>query len=309
MIKQGQVIKKGWIREKHDNVFDTVVYVLSTLIVLITLYPLIFVVSASVSDPSEVLLGNVIFLPKKFSILGYTRILGEKDVWIGYRNSIFYTVGHVSLVLFTTLPAAFAISRKDMVGRGVLLFILGMTMFIGGGLIPTYITIRKLGMLDTVWVLLLMGAFNTGHCLIARTYFSTTIPYELQEAAKIDGASEISLFVRIMLPLSGPLIAVLSLFNASGIWNEYFNAQIYLTRDSIMPLQVFLRRYLLTNEMVNEALKNADADAAEAILKEFAIRQSMRYGLIVISSVPLLIVYPFFQRYFVKGMLVGSLKG
>ena len=291
-----------------DNVFGVVNYILVSLLVLIVLYPLIFVVSASFSDPILVNSGKVWLLPKGLTIEGYRNVLEYEMVWVGYGNTIVYTLVGTLINLALTLITAYALSRKDLIGRNFFTLLFAFTMYFSGGLIPTYITVKNLGLLDTRAVMLILGAISMYNVIITRTYFSNNIPFELQEAAFLDGCSDVNLFLKVVLPLSPPIIAVMALYYAVGHWNSYFNAMIYLTDRYKMTLQIFLREVLLLNQLA-DMMGSADTDEMMRIAERQKMAMIMKYCLIVVSSAPILCVYPFLQRYFVKGIMVGAVKG
>lgn len=296
------------IREtKSDKIFNFLNYFLLSLIFIIVLYPLIFVVSASLSDPNFVNQGKVWLLPKGFNFDGYRRVFQDKNIWTGYRNTIFYTVVGTIINLAVTLPAAYALSRKDLLGRNFITGLFTFTMFFSGGLIPTYLLIKRLGMLDTVWALLIPGAVGMWNVVISRTYFQTNIPLELQEAAQIDGCSDFRLFFTIIMPLSKPIIAVIGLYYAVGHWNSFFSALIYLKDRSRFPLQLILREILIMNEISTEMLTTGDD--IEMMSRQAKVAELIKYAVIIVSTLPVLAAYPFIQKYFVKGVMVGAIKG
>jgi putative aldouronate transport system permease protein len=286
---------------QDERWFDITVYSISTLIVLIVLYPLIFIVSASFSDPAAVMDGSMWLWPKGFSLQAYHEILQYKDVWTGYRNTLFYTVVGTSINVLLTCLAAYPLSRKDLPGRNFFMFIITFTMFFNGGLIPTYLLVKNLDMVNTVWAMVIPNAIATYHLIIMRTYFQTSIPWELQEAATIDGCSNTGLFLRIILPLSKPIIAVIVLFYTVGHWNAFFNGLIYLNNQELYPLQLVLRQILIMNQtsFMDESFGMAD---------KLLLAESMKYALIIVASIPVLLIYPFVQRHFVKGVMIGSIK-
>lgn len=295
------------LRSKDDVIVDAVVLVLTLLVCVLVLYPLVYVLSSSFSDPSEVAAGNVVLFPKGFTLEGYSYILDYGEIWSGYRNTLFYTIVGTMLNLAATIPAAYALSRRDMYGRNLFTILFSITMFFSGGLIPTYLVYKQLNMLNTVWIMLIPGLVSMWNTVVCRTYFQNSIPYELQEASKIDGCSDFILFFKIILPLSAPIIAVMAMYYAVGHWNSYFNAMIYLRDTALYPLQLVLRSILLldtTAEMIG-----ADAEAQRELLRLQQLKESMKYGVIVISALPMLVMYPFFQKYFVKGVMVGAIKG
>jgi putative aldouronate transport system permease protein len=291
---------------KSDRFFDVINIFLLSLMMLIVAYPLILVVSSSFSDPFEVLMGRVWLLPKKISVAGYQLILERKELWIGYRNTIFYAVFGTAVNLFLTVITAYPLSQKEFYIRKPLMLIYSFTMYFGGGLIPTYFLVKNLGMLDSVWSMIIPGAVSIWNVIIARTFFQSSIPGELKEACLLDGCSEIQYLVKVVLPLSAPILAVLLLFYVVGHWNEYFSAMIYLKSRDKFPLQLFLREILVLSQMEKEMASGMDAASAAEKLK---LGEAIKYGVIIVSSLPVLVLYPFLQRFFVKGIMVGSLKG
>lgn len=302
-------MKKNYkaLKSRDDIIVDAAVLVITLFICIVVLYPLLYVLSSSFSDPVEVAAGNVLLFPKGFTLEGYEYILDYKDIWIGYRNTLFYTVVGTLMNLAVTLPAAYALSRRDLFGRGFFTTMFAVTMFFSGGLIPTYLVYKKLNLINTVWVMLIPGLISMWNTVVCRTYFTNSIPYELQEASKIDGSSDFGLFFQIILPLSAPIIAVMAMYYAVGHWNAYFNAMIYLRDQDLYPLQLVLRSILLLGDMAD--MIGADAETQREIMRMMQLKESMKYGIIVVSALPMLIMYPFFQRYFVKGVMVGALKG
>ena len=298
--------KKNRIYSKDDRLIDFLAYFIGAVVIFVTLYPLIFVVSASFSDPVEVISGHVVLWPVRFSLEGYEKILNYTLIWTGYRNTILYALFGTLLNLCFTLPAAYALSRRDLVGRNIIMAYFAVTMFFSGGLIPTYLVMKSIHLVNNPLIMVLLGAVSVWNTVIARTFFQNNIPLELQEAAYIDGASTTRLFFRIVLPLSKPIIAVLALFCAVNHWNSYFNGLIYLSDIKYYPLQIFLRNSLILDQMENMM---GDPDSVENLLRQMQLKESMKFGIVVVSSVPVLIMYPFLQKYFVKGMMVGAIKG
>jgi putative aldouronate transport system permease protein len=245
--------------------------------------------------------------PKNITFEGYRRVFQNKELWIGYRNTIFYTLAGTAINLFITLPCAYALSRRDLAGRKAIMLLLVFTMLFNGGLIPTYLMIKSLGMLNTIWAMLLPSAASVWNIIVTRTYFQSTIPRELEEAAAIDGCSTFRMFLSVVLPLSAPIIAVMALFYGVGHWNAYFNALIYLSNRNLFPLQLFLREILIQNEMA-DSMMTSGGDLA-LVAQQAKIADIIKYAVMIVASLPVLAVYPFLQRYFVKGMMVGSLKG
>lgn len=289
---------------RQDRIFDFVNYILLGLMLLAVLYPLYFIVIASVSDPNAINSGQVWFWPKNLTFEGYERILGDSAIWRGYRNSILYTALGTTINVFLTLTAAYALSRKDLVGRNLIMFFFAFTMFFSGGLIPTYLVVRDLKMINTIWALVIPNAVAVWNIIIARTFFESTIPQELLEAAQIDGCSNTKFFWKIVLPLAKPLIAIMILFYGIGHWNSFFDALIYLRDEALYPLQIILRNILIQNEMSAQMVMDVESYAAQQRVAEL-----VKYGVIMVASVPPLILYPFLQKYFVKGVFVGSIKG
>ncbi|MCM3699511.1 carbohydrate ABC transporter permease [Paenibacillus macerans] len=282
--------------------FDWLVYLIAAVIIVIVLYPLLFVVSASFSDPAKVLGGEVWLLPKGVTLDAYANILDNDKIWRGYANSILYTAVGTFVNIVMTLLAAYPLSRPDLPLRKGLMLIVTLTMFFSGGLIPAYLLVKDLGMVDTMWALIVPGAISTYNLIVMRTYFQSSIPWELQEAAHMDGCSNWRLLVSIILPLSKPILAVMVLFYAVGHWNSFFNALIYIRSEELYPLQLVLREILLISQ----------SDAVDGLVgmeDKVLLAESIKYAVIIVSSLPVLIMYPFVQRHFVKGVMIGSIKG
>lgn len=289
-----------------DKVFGVINKVMIVLFVLIVLYPLIYIVSASVSDPYYVNSGQMWLFPKGFTLEGYRRIFQSKELLIGYRNTIVYTLLGTFINLAVTLPAAYALSRTDLAGRNIIMGLFVFTMFFDGGLIPVYMLVRDLGMINTIWSMVLPAAASTWNIIVTMTFFRMNIPQSLEEAAEIDGASHIRIFFQLILPLSAPIIAVMALFYGVGHWNQYFGALIYLQDRALWPLQLFLREILIQQKMMTELMQQRGV--VEALQEHARIADIIKYAVMIVSSAPLLIVYPFLQRFFVKGIMIGSIK-
>lgn len=287
-----------------DKLFDIVNTVLLVIILILTLYPLIYVVSASISNPKFIMEGKIFLIPKDISFDSYKAVLRNPSILIGYRNTIFYTVAGTAINIVLTVAGAYPLSRKDFRGRNILTGIFTFTMMFNGGLIPTYMVINKLGMVNSFWVMIIPGAVSVWNMIIMRTFFSTSIPFELQEAAFIDGCSNIRMLLKIILPLSAPVIAVMVLFYGVGHWNAFFNALIYISDRRMYPLQLVLRETLNQNQVQSMMEIHSETAAEQMILAE-----GLKYSLIIVSSLPVLMLYPFLQRYFVKGVMVGAIKG
>lgn len=305
--------KKGSVRRSSsmnrmtvgDKVFEVVNCIFLGLIACIILYPLIYVVSASFSDAMAVTSGKMWLWPVDVTLENYQQVFKNDNIMRGYRNSLIIMGSGTALNLVMTILAAFPMSRRDLWGRDVLMKLMTFCMFFSGGLIPTYLLIAKTLKLMNNWLaLILPGALSVYNMIIMRTYFSTSIPYELHEAAEIDGCTPFGTLMRIVLPLSGPIIAVIGLYYAVGHWNSYFSALLYINREDIQPLQLYLRKVLTANNTQSLMEMGAD-EAARAAMRA----ETIKYSVIVVSSVPMLIIYPFVQRFFVKGVMIGSVKG
>jgi putative aldouronate transport system permease protein len=299
------MLRTNRIREPFgDRVFLAGIYLLLTIVMLIVLYPLLYIVSSSLSSPRAVVSGSVWLFPVELSFKAYERIFHSTQLMLGYYNSIVYTVfGTLINVTFTVLMA-FPLAQRHFYGRNFFMILMMITVFFSGGLIPTYLLVKNLHMLDTRWALWLPGAMSVFQVIVARTFFQTSIPSELQDAAKIDGCGDSGYLVRIVLPLSKPILAVMSLMYAVGHWNAYFDALIYLRSEHLFPLQYVLRNILILNSTDPEMLANTHQQ-----LRDQGFEQVLKYALIVVASIPVLLVYPFVQKHFVKGVMIGSLKG
>ena len=300
-------------RTRADVIFDTINVALMVVILIIVIYPLYFTLIASFSDPTQVSLGNTAFWVKDFTLEPYANVFKNSDIWLGYRNTIFYTVFGTCWNLLLTLPTAYVLSKKDLPGRSGLSWYFLFTMYFSGGLIPTYLTVLKLGLVNRPVTIVILGGLSIYNMIVSRIYFQNSIPNELYEAAKIDGASDFCQFFRIALPLSAPIIAVIALYYGVGRWNDYFTALIYLNDNKYVPLQIVLRNILIQNQGMSNMLTQEQLMANEE-MREYYDRmkhmaEGMKYSIIYIASAPLLIAYPFVQKYFVKGVMIGSLKG
>ncbi|MEN1985939.1 carbohydrate ABC transporter permease [Paenibacillus hubeiensis] len=294
---------------RQDRIFLTLNYIFVTIAFLLVAYPLAYMISASISNPKEVASGAMWLFPKDITFEGYQRVLQDQRIWSGYANTILYTVVGTAVNLMVTIPAAYALSRKDFVGRGFFMGMFMVTMFFGGGLVPSYLLIKGLGLIDSMWALILPSAASVWNIIVTRTFFQGTIPGELQEAAQIDGCSNFKLFFSIVLPLSMPIIAVMALFYGVGHWNSYFSAMIYLNDSTKYPLQLVLRQILVLQEMSAQGSGMMDGSSASALNNKAEVAALVRYAVIIVSTLPVIIVYPFLQRYFVQGVMIGSVKG
>jgi putative aldouronate transport system permease protein len=303
----GKAVKrKKKIYFNSDTVFYIVVYAAMVFVLIVTLYPLWFTLIASVSDPSLVATGNVLLLPKAIQFTGYEKVFGYRSVWTAYRNTIYYACLGTFISVAATLTAAFVFSRKGLKGSRVCMMLILFTMYFGGGLIPTYFNIRNLHMLNTVWALVIPGMISGFNLIIARTFMRTTIPEELSEAATIDGCSPIQYYLRVIIPLSTPIIVVLALYNFVGFWNSYFDALIYLRDRDKYPLQLILREILVQSQVSAGEMNYMDVSAMRYLAD---LSETLKYALIIVSTIPILLIYPFVQRFFVKGVMIGAVKG
>lgn len=274
----------------NDLIFNIILYGMSIIILLIVIYPLYFIVIASFSNPTEVANGKVWFVPSQFTVDGYKEIMRHSELWTGYRNTIVYTVLGTVTGLAVNIPAAYALSRRDLVGRKLITFFFIFTMFFNGGLIPTYFTIRDFGLYDTFWVMVLPFSVVVYHIIIARTFFDSSLPQGILDAAQIDGCGNLRFFFQIALPLSKAVLAVIALYTAVSQWNAYFNALVYIRNEDLKPLQLVIRNILITNQ--------AMAGTGDGLAAQEARRLSelMKYAVIIISTVPIMCVYPFVQK-------------
>ena len=304
-------LKKSHIKNtRGDKVFLTIVYATVILIVLMCAYPLYLTVIASISDPYDVYSGKVNLIPSGFSLESYRLVFTNSAIFRGYANSIFYTVVGTAFNLFLTIPSAYALSKKRMYGRNLFMTLFLITMYFGGGLIPHYLLFKGMGLIDTRWILIINGGVSVYNVIVTRTYFQNNIPEELFEAARIDGASEFRCFFKLVLPLSAPIIAVITLYYAVGHWSSYFSALIYTHDQELQPLQLVLRNILILNQSAyTDALQSGDAELIADASRQAYNAVTMKYALVFISSAPMLAIYPFVQKHFVKGIMVGSLKG
>jgi putative aldouronate transport system permease protein len=298
----------GWILRKRtpgDVLFDAFIAAACIIVFLIVAYPLYFVVIASVSDSTMVATGKVWLWPKGFSLYGYNEIFDDTRIWRGYRNTILYTTLGTFVNLLFTLPAAYALSRREFRARRFLMFVFVVTMFFSGGLIPTYLLIKGLGMTNTMWVFIFPFCVNVYNLIIVRTFFETSLPRELYEAAAIDGCGHFRFFWSVALPLSKAVISVIGLYYAVAHWNDFFTALVYVRNNDLQPLQIVLRDILLSNQVFQTGA--GTGGEAGGYAQRYA--DQIKYGVIIVSTLPILLVYPFIQKYFEKGVMIGSVKG
>ncbi|MDP1442155.1 carbohydrate ABC transporter permease [Priestia megaterium] len=291
-------LQKSW----KDRIFDISVYGIAVMMILMIIYPLWFIVIASFSNPADVSNGNVLFWPKEWKLDGYIELIKQKMIWRGYLNTIMYTLVGTFIALMVNIPAGYALSRKELFGRRYLSVFYIIPMFISGGLVPTYLVVKNFGLLDTFWVMVLPFAVSAFNIIIARTFFKTSIPDSLWEAAQIDGCGTIRYFLTMVLPLSKAILAVIGLWTAVDLWNSWFNAMIYLSNENLQPLQLILRRILIANESI---LGTSSGELASELRR---LSEMMKYAAIVVSTLPIMCLYPFLQKYFNQGVMVGSIK-
>ncbi len=291
---------------RGDKVFGVINAIFIVFITIITLYPLIYVCSASISSPASVTSGRMWLWPTDITLEGYKRILKNSEIWMGYVNTIFYTVVNVAISLAVTLPAAYALTVKSLPGRKFIVFVFSVTMFFSGGMIPLYVVCRNLGLVNTLWAVILPSATSMWYIILTRTFFQSTIPHELEEASEIDGCSVFATFLRIVIPLSAPIIAVMALYFGVGRWNSYFGEMIFLRDRTKFPLQLFLREILIVATFNQENASNADAIT---MAEQLRIASIIKYATMIVATLPVIAAYPFIQRYFVKGVMIGSIKG
>ncbi len=291
---------------RGDKVFGVINAIFIVFITIITLYPLIYVCSASISSPASVTSGRMWLWPTDITLEGYKRILKNSEIWMGYVNTILYTVVNVVISLAVTLPAAYALTVKSLPGRKFIVFVFSVTMFFSGGMIPLYVVCRNLGLVNTLWAVILPSATSMWYIILTRTFFQSTIPHELEEASEIDGCSVFATFLRIVIPLSAPIIAVMALYFGVGRWNSYFGEMIFLRDRGKFPLQLFLREILIVATFNQENASNADAIT---MAEQLRIASIIKYATMIVATLPVIAAYPFIQRYFVKGVMIGSIKG
>ena len=301
MPKPKRTLRYGW----DDRLFDFFVYAFLTFALLIVIYPLIYIVSSSFSSPSANISGRVILWPVEPGITAYQAVFRNSQIMTGFRNSLFYAATGTALNVMMAMLAAFPLSRKKLFGRNVISFFFVFTMFFSGGLVPHFLLIRDtLRMHNTIWALIIPGMMSVWYVILMRTYIQSSIPEELIESVELDGCSVFRTLIHIIMPLSKPIMAVVALYCAIGIWGNYFDALLFIRSAELQPLQIVLRNMLILNEMGSELI----GDLRETAQRQ-AMRVLLRYSVIVVSSTPLLIAYPFVQKYFVKGIMIGSLKG
>ena len=297
--------RKSVKRSRSDLIFDIINTTLMGIIFIVVAYPLYFVLIASLSDPNLVNSGQVILLPKGFGLDAYEYVLTDKSILIGYANSILYTFVWTVIAVCLTVPAGYALSRRDLPFKRSMTIFFVFVMYFQGGLIPTYLVVKNLNLIDTMWAVILPTCVSVYNLIVCKTFFENTLPIELLEAAKIDGATNIQFFFKVAVPVSKALIAIMVLFYGIQQWNSYFDAMIYLKSESKMPLQIVLRDILVMAQLSS----SGSFGDAETVAEMQRIANLVKYSAIIVSSLPMLILYPFVQKYFVKGIMLGSVKG
>lgn len=298
-------MRRRKFRLSSNKIFDIVNYTLLFLMMLLVLYPLYFVVIASFSDPNAIYAGKVVFLPKDVSLDGYKMLFEDALIWKGYWNTIRYTVIGTSINVVLTVCAAYALSRKKLPGRKALTLFITFTMFFNGGLIATYLLVQKMGLINSMWAVILPVAVGPWNLIVAKSFFENNVPEELHEVACVDGCSELRAFISVILPISKAIVAIMVLFYAVSHWNSYFNAMLYLTDDQMYPLQLVLRNLLIQTDMTAMSVSGDMTSLAE----QQRIADQIKYGVIIVSSVPVMVMYPFVQKYFAQGVTIGAIKG
>ena len=296
-------------RTRGDVVFDVINVFVVALITLTMIYPMWYIIIVSIATPEEAALGGIYLWPETISFEAYQNVFENRDIWLSYANTVLYTVAHTIYVLLLTIPAAYTLSKKQLPGRVVITWYFFITMFLSGGLIPSYILNRNLGLVNSRWIMILGMGIGYSNLIITRTYFQTSIPNELFESAYIDGATEWQTFLKIALPLSGAIIAVMALYAAVGTWGSWYTAFIYITDQKKWPLQLRLRQILILNQTQSLDYGMMSQEEIEMLQHQAFMVYTMKYAIIFIACAPMLVLYPFVQKYFVQGVMVGSLKG
>ncbi len=287
----------------NDRFFDITVIVLVTIILVSLFYPLYFVFIASISNPDLVSSGQVWFLPKGITNEGYTYILRDVRILRGYFNTFLYTTSGTLLALAITIPAGYALSRSDLRGKTIIMLFFVFTMYFSGGLIPKYLVVKRLKLIDTRFVLMILGSFSVFNLIITRSFYTNSLPKELQEAAEVDGCNILQYFISVVLPLSKSIIAVIGLYYAVYHWNAFFNGLVYINNVKLYPLQLILRDILISGQTIDASITDP-----EMIKRLEQIARTIKYGVIIVSSLPVLLIYPFVQKHFVKGVMIGAIK-
>lgn len=305
MKTHSRKIKNGSVAGGSDKIIEALMLAVIIIFLILVLYPLYYVVIASFSNPYDVYAGKTFLFPSGFTLEGYTRVFKEKAIATGYLNSIYYTTLGTVIATALVLTTAYPLSKKEMPGRKAIMLFYLITMYFTGGLIPTYLVVAKTGLLNTVWAIILPGGVSVFNVIVTRTYFETSMPAELYEAAEIDGCGQLTTFVKIALPLAKPIIAVMVIFAMVAFWNDWFTALIYMNDKNKYPLQLALRQILIQSQASANALSGMDGGYAEAN----RITELIKFSSMVVGAVPMLIAYPFVQKYFEKGFMAGAVKG
>jgi len=300
-------VKRFLSQKPSDVILDIVIAVLCAFIFFVVAYPLYFVVIASFSNANDVNAGRVILWPVNGSLYGYSKIFEDTRIWQGYKNTLLYTFGGVAINLIFTLPAAYALSRKSFAPRKIIMGMFIFTMFFNGGMIPTYMLMRDLKLVNTIWVMMIPFCVSVYNVIITRTFMETSIPNDMYEAAILDGCSHFRYFVAVVLPLSKAVISVIGLYYFVGHWNDFFTALLYLNRDNMQPLQMVLRNILLSNQVFMQGAGSGAGMGTGGYAQQYA--DQIKYGVIIVSALPVLCLYPFIQKYFEKGVMIGAVKG
>lgn len=297
--------KKSFRQSTGDGIFDLCNHLFIILFSILVAYPIIYVISSSFSNPVAIVSGKVWLFPVDFTLDGYKATFVYPRIWTGYGNSFFYAGVGTMINIVLTIMAAYPLSRKDFTGGGVIMILFVITMWFNGGLIPNYVLVRELGLIDTRWALIIPSALSVYNLILARTYFKMQIPNELFESAKLDGCDDYKFLLKIVIPLSAPIIAVIALFYAVGHWNSYFSAFLYLSKRDLYPIQLILREVLTLNQVnsMEAVMDHASTD------EKLYFTTLLKYSIIIVSSLPVIIAYPFAQKYFVKGVMIGAIKG
>lgn len=296
---------------KSSSFFQITINAVMFLFLLTMAYPLLYVVSCSFSDPDAVNAGKVILLPVGFTLKGYQKVFENTEIWVGYANTIFYTVIGTLINLAVTIPAAYALSRRELKGTKLFMLFFMITMYVGGGLVPTYLVVKELGLLNSRTLIVILGALSVYNMIVARTFFATSIPYEITEAARIDGCDDFAILFKIVLPLSKAIIVVLTLYYGIGHWNSYFTEMIYLKDRDKYPLQMFLREILLQSKIESATMLNGTGTLEEVLAAQEAAKSAdlIKYCVIIVATLPMMVIYPKLQKYFEQGIMIGSVKG
>lgn len=300
--------RKVFVRESASDIaFDIINHAILVLLLILFLFPIVYVISCSFSSAMSIWAGDVYLLPREFTLEGYRLAFENSDIWVGYGNSLLYALVGTAISVSLNLITAYPLSRTDFKPRNIIMMLYVFCMYFSGGLIPTYLVVKNVGFIDKIWALVMPGAVSTWNVILIRTYFMTTIPRELYDAASIDGCSDTWFFLRCVLPLSLPIIAVMVLFTAVGFWNSYFSAMLYLTTRSKFPLQLILREILIVLRSATST-QMMDATQATNLMESMQKSATLKYSCIVLASVPVIAIYPFIQKYFIKGIMVGAIK-